>query len=173
MPAATCKIAPPANDDMADAILPDSLSRDHEAKVAQFHHFPDSHQTTPLLQIDHATRGHQMSFSHLSNEFDLRKRLADALRRRIFQDRVLTIKQLAYAIQASEQTIWNWLNGNSEPKSGHLMKLIMFFDEGFANELFNGTGAVIVKMNRNKPLIEAISRFHEALNDIQKFGEIA
>lgn len=152
--------------------LPGNTPNDFVCHVADRGHSSFSHLKFPSSMQSHtASRETQMSLQKSSIKVEsFGQRLAQALRSRIGAGTTITIKQLAYALQVTEQTVWNWLSGNKDPRGEHLIKLIAFFDESFANEIFAGTGATIVKIGVNRKLIEAAKKLEEALSDLKNLG---
>lgn len=82
----------------------------------------------------------------------LPERLAAALKRRIGDGNAITIKQLAYALRVSDETVAQWMNGNRNPRGDHLLNLIAFFDVAFANEIMGGTGCQVVKLSDRRAI---------------------
>lgn len=89
------------------------------------------------------------------------ERLAAALRRRLYPNSNLHIKQLSHAIQVSEQAISSWLSGLKMPRGDHLLRLISFFDAGFANEIVDD--CVVYKLQDAKQLKDAKTKINDAL----------
>ena len=78
------------------------------------------------------------------------ERLATALKRRVGQGNAMTIKHLAYALRVSDETVWQWMSGNRNPRGDHLLNLIAFFDVAFANEIMGPTGCQVVKLSDHR-----------------------
>lgn len=96
------------------------------------------------------------------------KRVADALRRRVGSGHAVTIKQLAYAIRISEQTVWNLLSGNSDPSGRVLMGLLTFFDSAFANEILEPTGCAVAKLGDARA--DALAKVAEGMEALRRLG---
>lgn len=94
-----------------------------------------------------------------TSELDFRDRVAAALQERVGPAKSVTYKQLASAIQVSEQTVWSWVNATNAPRGWQLMKLLQFFDAGFANQIMGPTGCTVVKMDAHKrqELLDALA----------------
>jgi hypothetical protein len=67
---------------------------------------------------------------------DHRRRLAAALRRRVFPETALQPTELAARLDIGIATILDWLDGRSEPSSSQLGRLIAIFDPTFIMELY-------------------------------------
>jgi hypothetical protein len=78
---------------------------------------------------------------------DFRRRLALALRRRLYPNTGLTRLALAHSLGKDEGTIDNWLNEYSQPDSYLMGELITFFDAAFANEVYGAHGVVVAKLS--------------------------
>ena len=98
----------------------------------------------------------------------LGERIAAALRRRVGVGRAIGVKQLAYALRVSEGTIWNLMSGNNEPSGRVLMALVQFFDAAFANEIFAGTGATIVKLGESRAAENAARKIAEGMEELKR-----
>ena len=96
--------------------------------------------------------------------------IAASLRKRVGVGRAVTVKQLAYALQVSEQTVWNLLSGNksSGPSGRVLMKLLTFFDAAFANEILAPTGCTVAKVTDARAV--ALRKAAEAMDELRRLG---
>lgn len=95
-----------------------------------------------------------------------KQRLAVALERRLHPHTNLHPKQLCYSLRVSGNTLSNWLSANNEPKGGHVMSLIRFFDSSFAEEISQGHVTKITDrraMDAVKKLAEAQAELTAAL----------
>lgn len=100
-----------------------------------------------LPRVDFPCTENSMGESILSvreSSTSLGEAIADALRRRIGQGRAVGIKQFAYDLQVSEQTVWNWLSSNRDPAGRHVVAMLNYFDASFAREI--GIEAEVVKL---------------------------
>lgn len=96
--------------------------------------------------------------------------IAAALRKRVGVGRAITVKQLSYALQISEQTVWNLLSGNksSGPSGRVLMALLTFFDAAFCNEILAGTGCTVAKLTDARA--EALRKISEGMATLRELG---
>ena len=94
-----------------------------------------------------------------TSELDFRDRVAAALQQRVGPAKSMTYKELARVLQVSEQTVWSWVNATNAPRGWQLMKLLQFFDAGFANQIMGATGCTVVKLNadRRQELLDALA----------------
>lgn len=97
----------------------------------------------------------------------LGERVARALNRRVGLGKTVTIKQLAYTVRLSEQTIWSLMAGTREPRGETLLRLIQFFDATFANEIMGPHGCRVVKLSDAK-MIEAIRKIEEGHRELRE-----
>ena len=97
-----------------------------------------------LSRSDNSARGVNVSAEKSPS---LSERVARALNRRVGLGKTVTIKQLAYTVRLSEQTIWSLMAGTREPRGETLLRLISFFDATFANEILESTGCRMVKLS--------------------------
>jgi hypothetical protein len=74
-----------------------------------------------------------------------RQRFRTALARRLHPHTNLTRKALARAIGRAPETIDNYLSGYSQPDSLVMGELMAFFDPGFACEVYEGHGLLIMQ----------------------------
>lgn len=111
---------------------------------------------------NHDVEGHNVSAEKSPS---LSERVSRALSRRVGCGKSVTIKQLAYTIRLSEQTIWSLMNGAREPRGETLLRLIQFFDSSFANELMEAHGCVVAKLSDAKAA-DAIRRLNQARRDL-------
>jgi hypothetical protein len=105
-----------------------------------------------------------------------RKRLADALRRRLAPNTGLTRYQLAHAIGRDPGTIDNWLAEYSQPDSYVMGELIAFFDPAFANEIYAPHGVIVAKLSdaRRAHAIQQVNKLSPALEALgEMFGAVA
>jgi transcriptional regulator with XRE-family HTH domain len=121
---------------------------------------------TPFVAKKLRRGSHQVSEERSSRTIG--KRVADALKRRVGAGRAVTIKQLAYAIRISEQTVWNLLSGNSDPSGRVLMGLLTFFDSAFANEILAPTGCTVAKLGDARA--EALAKVAEGMEALRRLG---
>lgn len=84
------------------------------------------------------------------------ERLAQAIRRRLASG--LTLEQLGDALNVSKPTVWSWLNGVNEPKGRHVVALMALFDASFANEILDGTGCTVLKLEDARRKAEKAQR---------------
>lgn len=91
-----------------------------------------------------------------------REQLADALRRRLYPNSNLHPKQLRHSLGVSENTLNNWLSGHNEPRGGHVMALIRFFDSSFAQEISQGH---VTKITDRRAMV-AIQKMAEAQREL-------
>lgn len=106
-----------------------------------------------------------------------RKRLADALRRRLVPNTGLTKAVLAHAIGIKDPgTIDNWMAEYSQPDSYVMGELIAFFDPAFANEVYQTHGVVVAKLSdvRRAHAIHQVNRLAPALDVLgEMMGAVA
>lgn len=91
-----------------------------------------------------------------------KQRLASALEQRLYPHSNLHPKQLCYALGVTRNTLDNWLSANNEPKGGHVMALIRFFDSGFAQEISQGH---VTKITDRRAMV-AIQKMAEAQREL-------
>lgn len=123
-------------------------------------------QVVRPFAVQRKARDHKLSDEQSSRTIG--KRVADALRRRVGQGKAITIKQLAYSIHISEQTLWNLLSGNSDPSGRVLMGLLTFFDSAFANEILEPTGCTVAKLGDARA--EALAKVAEGMEALRRLG---
>jgi len=84
-----------------------------------------------------------------TTDIEFRARVSAALAKRIGPEAGtgVTMKMVAHTLQVSEQTVWAWVAGTKAPSGPLLLDLVALFDASFANEIFAGTGATVVKLN--------------------------
>ncbi len=125
--------------------------------------------------INHAREAAMTTLSPASGKVETggvdAAKLAMALRRRLHPHTSLTIKALAMVLRVSEQTIWAWLNGINQPRWGHVLALINFFDAAFANEILAGTGAVVAKLADARAALAKAEAEHARALAISKIAE--
>jgi transcriptional regulator with XRE-family HTH domain len=144
------------------AILPDRIgestalqrqrSRQAARKVSTpFHVISPS--VARSVANEHATGATNLApYPNPTNVGALPERLAAALKRRVGDGNAITIKQLAYTLRVSDETVSQWMNGNRNPRGDHLLNLIAFFDVAFANEIMGGTGCQVVKLSDRRAI---------------------
>lgn len=115
----------------------------------------------PPVVGNNDSEGHDVSCNISRRDLQLRDRLAEAVRRRLYPHSALRVKQLAHDTGLSERTIWNVLGGNSDPSARTLARLGDFFSVAFKAEVFDVAGIVDLKGRR----VAAIMRQQEALNE--------
>jgi DNA-binding transcriptional regulator YiaG len=94
-----------------------------------------------------------------------KSRVAAALRRRLYPNTGITRKQLAGLVGVTVETVENWLSGYTDPKGYWLMRLIAVLDVGFANEVAEPHGAMVVKLSDAKR-VEAARRYEAAREEL-------
>lgn len=115
------------------------------SNVSEFSHsvipFPSSHPKDVTEDDLNSTQTNSQFRENFPQLF------ADTLRRRLYPNSNLHIKQLAYAVRRSEATVYSWLAGNRSPRGEDLMECITFFGAAFASELLASTGCMVVRLD--------------------------
>jgi hypothetical protein len=101
---------------------------------------------------------------------EFKRKLADALRRRLHPNTALHVDQLAHAIGFSGETIRTWLRGENVPNGAAIGELMRFFygcgDYGFAVEMFGDAVTPLTQRAKVGEALEAIERAREALEAV-------
>lgn len=91
----------------------------------------------------HAAGAVNLSLETIStSQESLATRIARELSRRVGVGRPISVKQFAYELRVSEQTVWVWMNGNRTPAGEHLVRMIAFLPADFGNAILSGCALV-------------------------------
>lgn len=102
----------------------------------------------------------------------LPERLAAALKRRVGQGNAMTIKQLAYALRVSDETVWQWMSGSRNPRGDHLCALIQMFGPAFANEVIGSSNIYVINPQADRRA-ELLQRMAETQAELLSLEEVA
>lgn len=96
-----------------------------------------------------------------------KRRLAESLRKRMFPNTNLTAKQLASAIQVSDDTIYHWQRAENSADGENVGALVEFFtsqgDPSFVCELFPGVVPLIQKNRKAERALAFVEGFRDVL----------
>lgn len=95
-----------------------------------------------------------------------RKRVMDALRRRLYPNTSLHEKQLAGAIGVTSRTVRNWVDGSTGLSSEHFGKLFAIFGVGFYAEIYGEIGLAMQRKfaQRKRAELQRLQSEEQILN---------